>query len=526
LDQSFNSLHAQREACEAYILSQKHEGWTCIPTEYDDGGFSGGSMNRPSVKALLKDVEAGLVDTIVVYKVDRLTRSLADFAKMVELFDRKSASFVSVTQAFNTTTSMGRLTLNVLLSFAQFERELTGERIRDKIAASKAKGMWMGGVPPLGYGSENRTLVAKQDEAEQVRSLFKLYRQLRSADLVVAEAQKLGISGKRHVSASGRVWGGGRLLRGAIYRILQNPVYAGKIPHGEKVYQGVHMPIVEQSLFDEVQQLISTNRRRHKLAVGAAHPSLLVGLLYDADGRKLASTHSCKGKRRYRYYVGSDPCGRVRRYPGARIEKAVVQQLASFLSSPQRLSCALVGREAEFKKLVPHAQEQAAILGNRSGSALRDAITQLVDRVELRESHFRVLLKAEALLGIGGVVLEFAAKIARRTKGLALIVSGEDGSGPDPAMVALLSQGRCWLEELATGRASSIKAIAHSHGVTQRYVGRLIELGMLSPVLVERFFAGGLGHMTAAQLKNGPSLPLSWTAQQDQLQGREQAFIA
>jgi hypothetical protein len=411
---------------------------------------------------------------------------------------------------------MGRLTLNVLLSFAQFEREVTGERIRDKIAASKAKGMWMGGVPPLGYQPQDRALVIKEDEAEHVRTLFNLYHELASADDVVATAHKLGIQGKHHVSASGRVSGGGRLLRGAIYRILQNPIYVGKITHGEKTYDGLHQPIIDQALFDEVQQLIAANRRRHKLAVGAIHPSLLLGLIYDENGHKLSSTHSCKGKRRYRYYVGQDADGDARRYPGAQIEKAVVQQLASFLSSPHRLSRELVGREAELMKLLPQAQEHAAILSNRSGSALRAELLRLIDRVEVAETHIRVMLKPEALLGAEGLVLAFPATIARRTKGLSLVLPGEV-QAPDPSIVALISQGRCWFEELASGRAGSIKEIAQAQGVTARYVGRLIEIGLLSPKLVEGLMAGVDLGRTAAQLKGDPPLPVSWKAQRCQL---------
>jgi site-specific DNA recombinase len=228
LEQSFNSLHAQREACEAYIVSQKHEGWQLWPKAYDDGGFSGGTMERPGLKQLLADVKGGLIDTIVVYKVDRLSRSLSDFAKMVDLFEADNVSFVSVTQAFNTTTSMGRLTLNMLLSFAQFEREVTGERIRDKIAASKAKGMWMGGNVPLGYDAQERLLVLNKAEAEQVRQLFGLYVKHKAVDAVVAKADHLSIRSKLRESAGGRCSGGAVLTRGSIYRILANPIYRSK----------------------------------------------------------------------------------------------------------------------------------------------------------------------------------------------------------------------------------------------------------------------------------------------------------
>ena len=253
LEQEFNSLDAQREACEAYILSQRHEGWTLVPNRYDDGGFSGGSMQRPGLKLLLADIEAGLVDVIVVYKVDRLTRSLADFAKIVEQLDAKQASFVSVTQAFNTTTSMGRLTLNVLLSFAQFEREVTGERIRDKIAASKKKGIWMGGPVPLGYEVIDRKLVAVPEEAERVRRIMRRYLEVRSVPALIGVLHREGIVTKVQQRTSGPHRGGVPFGRGSLFHLLKNPIYRGKIVHKDQVYEGEHEAIVDEELWDAVQ---------------------------------------------------------------------------------------------------------------------------------------------------------------------------------------------------------------------------------------------------------------------------------
>src|SRR5689334_24609650 len=259
LEQDFNSLQAQREACEAYIKSQAHEGWKLKPAHYDDGGFSGGSMERPALQHLLADINAGLVDTIVVYKVDRLTRSLADFAKMVEAFDAKGVSFVSVTQQFNTTTSMGRLTLNVLLSFAQFEREVTAERIRDKIAASKQKGMWMGGLVPLGYEAKNRELTIVETEAKTVRLLFDLYLKLGTVMKVKAEAERLGLMTKRRTDITGRITGGGPFSRGHLHWILSNPVYAGQIAHKGVTHPGRHPAIIDAQKFEAVQQQLAGN---------------------------------------------------------------------------------------------------------------------------------------------------------------------------------------------------------------------------------------------------------------------------
>ena len=279
LEQEFNSLHAQREACEAFIRSQKHEGWICLPESYDDGGISGATMGRPALQRLLDDLRGGKVDVVVVYKVDRLTRSLADFAKIVEILDRHTASFVSVTQQFNTTSSMGRLTLNVLLSFAQFEREVTGERIRDKIAASKRRGMWMGGTPPLGYDAKDRKLVVNESEAKTVRHIFRRYLELASVRLLKQELDAHGIVSKSHVSLEGRQWGGRPLARGALYLLLQNRLYIGEIVHRDNHYPGDHAPIIEQNLWVRAQALLTANAVDRRHGGGSKNPSLLAGLL-------------------------------------------------------------------------------------------------------------------------------------------------------------------------------------------------------------------------------------------------------
>ena len=291
LDQAFNSLDAQREACEAYIKSQGGEGWRLVRTGYDDGGISGGTMERPALQQLLSDIRARKVDTIVVYKVDRLTRSLADFAKIVEVLDAHKVSFVSVTQAFNTTTSMGRLTLNMLLSFAQFEREVTGERIRDKIAASKKKGMWMGGNVPLGYDARDRSLVINKAEAETVRAVFRLYLERDSVRAVKAETDRLGLTTKIHTSQSRRAYGGSPLSRGHIYKLLANPLYAGRIAHKGKTYEGQHAPIIDHETWEAVKAKLAANAIRE--GTNAAEPSLLAGMIYDERGNRFSP--SCCG---------------------------------------------------------------------------------------------------------------------------------------------------------------------------------------------------------------------------------------
>ncbi len=344
LEQEFNSLHAQREACEAFITSQRHEGWRCLPQLYDDGGRSGGNMERPALQQLLADIRAGKVDVVVVYKIDRLTRSLADFAKIVEIFDAKGVSFVSVTQQFNTTTSMGRLTLNVLLSFAQFEREVTGERIRDKIAASKKKGMWMGGVPPLGYAVHERKLIIVEREAETVRHIFRRYAALGSVRLLKQELEAEGIAGKRWTSASGRSWGGKPIGRGALYLMLRNRIYRGEIVHKDQTYPGEHQAIIDPALWDAVQARLAENAVECHAGTRVKNPSLLAGLLFDSNGQRLTPTHAVKNGRRYRYYVSYPlitgapaDAGAGLRLPAAEIEQIVTNRIRRLLSEPASL---------------------------------------------------------------------------------------------------------------------------------------------------------------------------------------------
>jgi len=303
LEQSFNSLDAQREASQAFIVSQRHEGWHALGTRYDDGGFSGGRMQRPALERLLEDVRSGKIDVIVVYKVDRLTRSLADFAKIVEILDANRVSFVSVTQQFNTTTSMGRLTLNVLLSFAQFEREVTGERIRDKIAASKKKGMWMGGLVPLGYDLCGRKLVPGQKEEALVRKIFQLYLELGCVSKLTARLIQEKVKSKVYVTRTGSRLGGAPFSRGALYHLLRNRLYIGEIRHQDKWYPGEHEGIVPVEVWKAVQAQLAGNLRSHRHQLQERSSSLLTGLLEDAQGNRYTPSFTNKDGRRYRYYV-------------------------------------------------------------------------------------------------------------------------------------------------------------------------------------------------------------------------------
>ena len=332
LEQNFNSLDAQREACSAYILSQAGEGWEQIDEHYDDGGWSGGSMDRPAIKQLMDDVQAGRVDIIVVYKVDRLTRSLADFAKIVEILDEKGASFVSVTQAFNTTTSMGRLTLNVLLSFAQFEREVTGERIRDKIAASKRKGMWMGGTVPHGFYVHERKLLVNAKEAQEVRYIFSRYLELGSTLKLMDDLVTKGIRTRARTLSCGRKIGNVHFGRGPLGHFLKNRVYIGKTKHKDAVYDGEHEAIIDRETFEQVQALIASNNNDKRTSKNAKLPSLLAGLIVDPDGRPMSPMRGQKGDKQYCYYVtrfkpGEDK-STICRLPAGEVDRLVSMRLA------------------------------------------------------------------------------------------------------------------------------------------------------------------------------------------------------
>ena len=331
LDQEFNSLDAQREACEAFIASQRPEGWVLIRERYDDGGVSGGTLERPALQRLMADIEEGLVDVVVVYKIDRLSRALADFAKLVEVFDRNGVTFVSVTQSFNTTTSMGRLTLNILLSFAQFEREVTAERIRDKFAASRAKGMWMGGWAPLGYDVADRKLVVNEPEADTVRMIFRRFAEVGSATVLARELRAEGITTKR----------GKPIDKKDLYKILSNRAYIGEAVHKGTSYPGEHAAIVDRATWDKAHAILQESPRKRAARTRAETPALLKGLLFGPDGAAFSPTHTRKGDRLYRYYVSQTvlkhgaaacPVGRV---PAGEIEAAVIDELRAVFRQPE-----------------------------------------------------------------------------------------------------------------------------------------------------------------------------------------------
>jgi DNA invertase Pin-like site-specific DNA recombinase len=525
LEQDFNSLHAQREACEAFVLSQKSLGWNVLPTAYDDGGFSGGNVERPALKRLIQDIEAGKVQVIVVYKVDRLTRSLSDFAKLVDLFDAKGVSFVSVTQQFNTTTSMGRLTLNVLLSFAQFEREVTGERIRDKIAASKRKGLWMGGMVPVGYQASGRTLVPDEEQAVRVREIYQLYLQMGSVRELCEELQRRGwLTPARAHKREG--FGGNKpFSRGHLYRILSNPVYIGLMAHKGQTHPGQHPAIIDEALWKAVQTKLDEQRNGHKSQSQATNPSLLSGKLFDEKGRRLVPSHARKGPRRYRYYVTpADDPGPTLRLPANEIEELVADAVANWARDPQRVLNAVGWSDAQKAQ---EAIATGAQLAQDLANSPRDHLGRCVEAVEVGPSLVRIALD---LVGCGMVneaspqqqaQIEVAAERKRCGMAVRLVVAGPQGAcarGPDPTLVELLNKARDWLERL-TRHGQGIADIAKHEGVSAGYVTRLLHLALLAPDITQSIAVGDHPReITATRLMRAMPLPLDW-AQQRQLLG-------
>ncbi len=522
LDQDFNSLDAQREACEAYIKSQAGEGWKSIRSTYDDGGFSGGSMDRPALIALLADIMARRIDTVVVYKVDRLTRSLADFAKIVEIFDAHDVAFVSVTQAFNTTTSMGRLTLNMLLSFAQFEREVTGERIRDKIAASKQKGMWMGGFVPLGYQPDGRTLVINEREAETVRTVFRLYLELGNVRRVKDAADRLGLTTKQRVSVAGRASGGRPLSRGHIYKLLNNPLYRGRIPHKGKSYEGLHPAIIDEETWEAVEAKLAANTCDRRTGKGVREPSPLAGKLFDDSGIALTPSHAVKSGRRYRYYVSrnlvnggqaNDPNQQGWRLPAREVERVVADAVTSLMTDRAGLADML--RQAG----VP-AGDVPGILtaaGNWKGAPLH-----LVSRVGLSTDDIAITLDLSDLDCGTSTAIRHAVpmRLKRRGVEMRLVLEGHGSNPPrqDPALIKAVARARKWNDGLVGGRYASVAAIAQAEGVSVRYVGQLLPLAVLAPEIVEAILSGYQPiDMSAEALIKRTDLPHRWDEQKSLL---------
>jgi site-specific DNA recombinase len=511
LDQEFNSLDAQHDASSAYIKSQAHAGWTLIKARYDDGGFSGGSTDRPALQQLLADVRARKINVIVVYKVDRLTRSLADFAKLVELFDAHGVSFVSVTQQFNTTTSMGRLTLNVLLSFAQFEREVTSERIRDKIAASKRKGLWVGGPLPLGYDIREGKIAVVEREAEQVRLIFRRYLELSGVNALVRDLKERDICTKTRPLATGGTRGGIPFERGTLFYLLRNRFYIGEVRYRGEILPGEQPPIMERTLFDAVQQKL-TDQWTTRSSVRNAGDHLLTGLLFDDAGHRMAPTHATKAGIRYRYYV-SLPClhgeaktakvGSVTRVPATDIEDVVV------------------------KSLNEHLKSEREIQGSTTTS--HNAIAEVIDRIDVYRDRLAVRLRSLESPGSIKLADDFEPT-GERLLSIAwqrppskrfseiLLPHGSSRNEVRPErperrlrLVSAIARGRRWLDELVSGSATSAEQIALRERCSIRHVNMTISLAFLAPKLVRAAVAGRLPRgINIARLRDAPA---EWSRQ-------------
>ena len=541
LEQEFNSLDAQREACAAYVLSQRHEGWVLIPGFYDDGGFSGGNLERPGLRELLEEVRANRIDVIVVYKVDRLTRSLADFAKIVETLDAADASFVSVTQAFNTTTSMGRLTLNVLLSFAQFEREVTGERIRDKIAASKKKGMWMGGVVPLGYEVKDRKLVVNDEEAGQVQHMFERYLALGTIVALQEELALRGVVSKLRTSNSGRQTGGTNFTHGALSHLIQNRTYIGEVHHRGQHYPGEHSAIIKQDIFKRAQRQHNENRVARKHGHNINNPSLLTGLLFDSAGRRMTPSHACKGSRRYRYYVSRpEPAlsnELLMRVPAGEVEKAIVDQLVAALSAPDlihRMIERCGSHDVPIRQIRNMLGDIVSRLLDRSGAERRTILPTLLRRVDLHRDRLEVAARVPALSehadgtassGEGREALDLPLTIfintvrAGEEVRLLLPPSPRSSNGHhDAALIALVAKAWTARQTLMSTHGIGVEEAAAGMGLKADYFRVLVRISFLAPDIVAAILDGRQpASLSRQKLARMTDLPLKWDAQRTAL---------
>ncbi|PWB92085.1 recombinase family protein [Methylocystis sp. MitZ-2018] len=500
LDLAFNSLDAQREACEAYIKSQAHEGWRLVADRFDDGGLSGASLERPALQGLLEQVRSRKIDIIVVYKVDRLTRSLADFAKLVELFDEFDVSFVSVTQSFNTTSSMGRLTLNVLLSFAQFEREVIGERVRDKIAASKRKGIWVGGPVPLGYRSVGKKLEVVPEEAGLVRKIFADYLRLGSIGELAAALDREGVRPRPRKLASGKIIAAERFMVGPLAHMLKNRFYVGEIAYRGEIHKGEHEPILDRDLFDAVQARLAEGAVKRKLTRSRSS-SMLVGLLFDDRGNPMSPSHANKKGVRYRYYVSH----------------ALLQNRKSEAGTVSRMSA------PDVEQLVCDAVRKA--LNANDGACDRDLVRARIERIVLLSDQIAVTFREPELEAdlseaenapnrLTELTIAFAPKLMPR-KGIvhAPMDQGKIDSETREALLKAITRSHGWMEMILSGKAASFDEIASSEGLAERHVRRLAVLAFLSPKVV-RAIADGAAPLGVTVSSLTQALPHAWADQE------------
>lgn len=523
LEQEFNSLDAQREACEAYVLSQKHEGWTLLPDRYDDGGFSGGNIKRPGLVALLADIDAGLVDVIVVYKVDRLTRSLADFAKIVDRLDAKEASFVSVTQAFNTTTSMGRLTLNVLLSFAQFEREVTGERIRDKIAASKKKGLWMGGPLPLGYKVVERKLLPVPEEAERVRYIMQCYVESFSAPRLLERLAGEGVRTKIQQRASGPHRGGIPFARGSLFHLLKNPIYRGKIVHKGEVYDGEHEAIADEPLWDAVQERLKEKAPPRKRSTNDTQDALLKGLLTDPHGRPIVPTFTCKGSRRYRYYetrrdLAASGMPPATRFAMGQLDQHVVGHLVSILDDEHQIrKLSGLADAASLEAMFRTAKPMLARLRRRATAC--EIARKLISAISVEADHIVLVVDPACLANpntgdFWNLKIPLPSRKPFRETKLRLDAAGTQQIQIDEPLVQLLRDA-AMVRKLVLGSPElNLRDIAKREKRCRKQLTKLLRLSWLSPRIVEAIVDGRQPPLISRQRLLSISLPMDWSEQE------------
>jgi site-specific DNA recombinase len=513
LDQAFNSLDAQREACEAYAASQRHEGWQVLKTHYDDGGFSGGNINRPALQQLMADIKAGQIDLVLVYKIDRLTRSLIDFSKLVEVFDQHQTSFVSVTQHFNTTSSMGRLTLNVLLSFAQFEREVTGERIRDKVAASKRKGMWMGGPVPLGYRLVNKGLVIDEVEAMLVRRIFERYCALGCVAKLKVELDEAGVEGRVRLQRDGAT-DARAYSRGALYAILNRRLYIGEVQHKKECFEGQHAAIIPKGLWDQAQALLGSNRQIHRNGERAKDASLLAGMVSDGDGNRLTPSHTTKGKKRYRYYLTrpTHEGGKRLCLPAHDVERIVVEQWLALLTSDDLDEQLGALDSVHSEALRANACRLAGYWRGLSPREQRETFRKAKLKVLIRSRQIEICVDpvamTELLIGITpaatGLATSESVAQPRKAVGAKLVKSGGETRILEPEAAAVsatlpnthlvvlkaVAQGRGWARMLIAGEVDSAEQIASRFGVSPAHVARGLKSLNLSPELVSKAAMG------------------------------------
>jgi len=509
LEQAFNSLDAQREACAAYILSQTHEGWELVDDQYDDGGWSGGNMDRPALRQLLGDVAAGKVEVIVVYKVDRLTRSLADFARIVDTLDKAKASFVSVTQAFNTTNSMGRLTLNVLLSFAQFEREVTSERIRDKFAASKRKGIFMGGPIPIGYRLENRKLIVDDKEACTVRLIFERYIALRSVGQLADELADRGVKTKVRPLKDGRVTGGVPFYQGPLAALLKNPVYIGKVAQGGVLHEGEHEAIIDEAMWAEVQSTIAANRYRRKVGLGVRNPSLLTGMITNPDGDPMTPTFTTKGTQRHHYYVTRFKPGDDRkeawRVPAREVDRRVIAALDDWLRSG---TAHALPEDARIARVQLASRRQLAdTMADMCVAEQRQLLLNWNAAVQLGANQLRVQLGD----GANAISIELPARLVHRGPELKLVLPAGSNVDckPDPVLVKLVVLARAAQQALASGEPDPL--ISH---YSKWHLWQLLRISWLAPDIIASVVGGTQpATLTGRRLLRATNIPLDWKAQ-------------